>query len=153
MKTYAAKIAALCLALGLAASRAPAEIYDVSTQFDPTSNPTANGTWTYGYATTLGGPLALYTNAVNTNEVDFWQAQLPPIIIVGPFDIEPLVLENQAATTTTGAYRSAILPSDQFALHPGPTGDLSVVRWTAPSNGPYAIAAIFTGLETLQPLL
>ena len=37
-------------------------------------------------------------------------------------------------------------PPRQVALHPGPNGQYSVVRWTAPAPEHYAIAATFTGL-------
>ena len=32
-------------------------------------------------------------------------------------------------------------------FHPGPNGERSVVRWTAPAAGTYQIAAIFRGLR------
>ncbi|MCY3019578.1 MAG: glycoside hydrolase family 2 [Planctomycetota bacterium] len=37
-------------------------------------------------------------------------------------------------------------PPQQVALHPGPMGEYSVVRWTAPAEDRYSIAATFTGL-------
>ncbi len=37
-------------------------------------------------------------------------------------------------------------PPRQVALHPGPRGEYSVVRWTAPAADRYSIAATFTGL-------
>jgi len=37
-------------------------------------------------------------------------------------------------------------PPRQVALHPGPQGEYSVVRWTAPAADRYSIAATFTGL-------
>lgn len=37
-------------------------------------------------------------------------------------------------------------PPRQVALHPGPHGEYSVVRWRAPTADRYAIAATFTGL-------
>jgi len=37
-------------------------------------------------------------------------------------------------------------PPRQVALHPGPRGQYSVVRWTAPAADRYSIAATFTGL-------
>jgi hypothetical protein len=38
-------------------------------------------------------------------------------------------------------------PARQVALHPGPQGEYSVVRWTAPAADRYRIAAAFTGLH------
>ena len=37
-------------------------------------------------------------------------------------------------------------PPRQVALHPGPHGQYSVVRWTSPATDRYSIAATFTGL-------
>jgi hypothetical protein len=37
-------------------------------------------------------------------------------------------------------------PAQQVALHPGPRGEYSVVRWTAPAAGRYTCAASFAGL-------
>lgn len=37
-------------------------------------------------------------------------------------------------------------PPRQVALHPGPQGEYSVVRWTAPANDRYSVDATFTGL-------
>jgi len=37
-------------------------------------------------------------------------------------------------------------PPRQVALHPGPQGEYSVVRWTSPMAGRYRIAVTFTGL-------
>jgi hypothetical protein len=137
----------LIAAIGLAATLARGEVYDVSTQFDPSNNPTASGLWRYGSQATLGGTFALYTNRLFVNGIDFWQMSSAPRVE------QPLVLESQYATTTTNAYRDAILPGDQFALHPGPTGDYSVARLTLPAIGTFAVAAIFTGFDTNTPVL
>ncbi|MHB8860828.1 MAG: glycoside hydrolase family 2 protein [Pirellulaceae bacterium] len=37
-------------------------------------------------------------------------------------------------------------PPGKLALHPGPTGEYSVVRWTAPTDGTVEISTQFTGL-------
>jgi hypothetical protein len=40
-------------------------VYDVAQDFSIASNP--NGVWTYGYETTLGGPLTLYSYSTATD--------------------------------------------------------------------------------------
>jgi len=48
-----------------------AGIYDIAADFSTNSNP--NGVWSYGYATTLGGTLILYTDtSYSTASVIGW---------------------------------------------------------------------------------
>ncbi len=42
-------------------------------------------------------------------------------------------------------------PSRQICLHPGPNGEFSAARWTAPASGQVAISARFTGLPASMP--
>src|SRR6185369_15521104 len=39
----------------------------------------------------------------------------------------------------------------QFAMHPGPSGEHSVVRWVVPTGGMYSIAAEFAGISNAVP--
>jgi hypothetical protein len=39
------------------------------------------------------------------------------------------------------------MPVGQLAFHPGPDGEYSIVRWTAPISGPVSLIALFTGLD------
>jgi hypothetical protein len=141
---FAGLAVALCLVAH--AHTARAALYDVSTQFDANNNPSSLGPWSYGYKTSLTNALALYTNNLTVNSVDFWQAA------GGGAPVAPLALENQLGTTRTNAYLQSILPGDQFALQPGPNGVYSVVRWTAPSNGLYAVSVLFTAMGTTIPM-
>jgi hypothetical protein len=45
-------------------------------------------------------------------------------------------------------YQGTTWPPKQLALHPGVGGEYSVVRWTAPADGSYAIAATFRNIVT-----
>jgi hypothetical protein len=42
----------------------------------------------------------------------------------------------------------ATWPAKQLALHPGPNGEYSAVRWIAPAAGPYTITALFAGINS-----
>ncbi len=98
-------------------------------QFSTTSNP--NGTWSYGYSTTLGGPFSLYTIQGTTffsNEVG-WFGPFPNCCSPG----SPLVVVTQAG------------PPQVLDMLPGAGGQLSVVRWTAPTNGGWDIVGEFFG--------
>ena len=35
----------------------------------------------------------------------------------------------------------------QFFLHPGPIGQISIARWTAPRAGTYRVQAVFEGID------
>lgn len=57
---------------------------------------------------------------------------------------EPWVAVN--ATTSTIHTVGITWPAGHLALHPGPGGELSAVRWTAPQSGTVEIGCTFTGL-------
>jgi len=62
-----------------------------------------------------------------------------------PAGREPWVTLNPSAEPVPTPF-SFTWPARQVALHPGPQGEYSVVRWTAPAADRYRIAASFTGL-------
>src|SRR5882672_5396586 len=59
----------------------------------------------------------------------------------------PGVFHNN--TSTTQSYASGVVqPADMLNLHPGFSGERSVLRWTAPAAGSYLIEGKFQGLDT-----
>jgi hypothetical protein len=62
-----------------------------------------------------------------------------------PADREPWVTLNPSDTPVETPF-SFIWPPRQVALHPGPRGEYSVARWTAPAADRYAVEASFQGL-------
>ena len=58
---------------------------------------------------------------------------------------EPWATLNPSAQPVETPFKF-IWPPRQVALHPGPHGEYSVVRWTVPKADRYAVAATFTGL-------
>jgi len=73
--------------------------------------------------------------------LDIWHA---------PSGREPWVTHNPLPTPLASPFGFAWAPG-QIALHPGPGGEYSVVRWTAPQAGDYKLDAAFSGLSTTGP--
>jgi len=59
-------------------------------------------------------------------------------------DRDPNVTHNGTARPLSGL--GITWAPGQLALHPGPKGEYSVARWTAPADGAYQVAATFTGI-------
>lgn len=62
-----------------------------------------------------------------------------------PAGREPWVTLNPSTKPVETPF-SFTWPPRQVAVHPGPRGEYSVVRWTAPAADSYAVEATFTGL-------
>jgi hypothetical protein len=131
----------------LSLASAKAQVYDAAADFSATSNP--NGVWSYGYL--APGPVPDPTtftvylepfkvaNADPPNAVDGWR-------VSSEFD-PPSVTHNGTATPGIESGTNITWAPGQLAFHPGPSGEYSVVRWTAPMGGTYAITATFTGID------
>ncbi len=141
---FLGKIGLLCkfvrffciLTVGCSAAQASASIvYDAATDFSLGGNP--NGTWSYGYSATLGGPFNTFVSSFSSlfgnANFDGWS---PPVL-------HPFVASNEAATTQQGS--GLLLPPGELGLHPGPDADnnFAIVRWTAPESGLYNVSATF----------
>jgi hypothetical protein len=62
-------------------------------------------------------------------------------------DALPTVLKNTTGTTLNPeAVTIGPWPADLLLLHPGPTGDYSVVRFTAPVSATYAVTGEFVAM-------
>ena len=115
-----------------------AGIYDVAADFSTNSNP--NGVWSYGYATTLGGTLILYTDvAGSTASIIGWRYN----ISLGA----PCVYHN--TTTNTISTGTATIGPHQAYFHPGRDDEYCIYRFTAPAAGNYEIEAAFVGIDTV----
>jgi hypothetical protein len=57
---------------------------------------------------------------------------------------DPNVTHNPTGTALSGL--GITWQPGQMALHPGPKGEYSAIRWIAPENGDYTITATFTGI-------
>ncbi len=58
-----------------------------------------------------------------------------------------MVTKNMTGTTQTYG-GSIVQPAELLNLHPGPGGEQTTVRWTAPSTGTYQLQGRFQGIDT-----
>jgi hypothetical protein len=122
----------LCAGLSLALSALPAAAYDATSEFSATQN--ANGVWSYGSTgSNLNDPLSLYTGTAAAGGADFW---------VSPGGVPELGKAGAIDYTCCG---SVDVPAGTLIAHPGPGGQYSVLRFTAPSAGNYQVSAAFWG--------
>jgi hypothetical protein len=113
-----------------------AQSYDVAADFSAANNP--NGPWSYGYSLTLGGQLILYTNSWALSGLNIWL-----------YDISSYTPSAYLNPTTN----AIVLPGrtygpGAFGLHPGPDGEYSVARFTAPATGQYHLTGSFFGQDS-----
>jgi hypothetical protein len=60
-----------------------------------------------------------------------------------------MVTKNSTGSTYTYVNAPSIVqPADMLNLHPGPSGERSIVRWTAPTAGVHKISGRFQGVDT-----
>jgi YD repeat-containing protein len=111
--------------------------YDAVGDFSPLQNP--DGAWSYGYrvASTFT-PYASRGNIWGNPGTDSWSRDGASC---------PFITRNN--TNSTINYASVVAqPPGLLNLHPGPSGERSTVRWTAPSAGNYLFTGVFQGLDT-----
>lgn len=103
------------------------QTYDATADFSPNANP--NGVWSYGWTLTLG----TFTPYDTHRTIGF----------LGPSG-EEWYPASQGDNSPDVVYW---VPgsSPQLTLAAGPTGEYSIVRWTAPADGNYSINATFSG--------
>jgi hypothetical protein len=103
--------------------------WDVTEDFCPTTNPC--GVWTYGYARSLGStPLLVYAGLKRDNALTGWEN---PAIGTVP----------SVGKAPRGSVSFPWVVPGQFWEHPGPQGEYSTVRWTAPQTGTYSFSVQF----------
>ncbi|MFN0051908.1 MAG: Ig-like domain-containing protein, partial [Planctomycetales bacterium] len=112
--------------------------WDAGTDFSLASNPF--GDWQYGWSTSVGSTFNLYSDHQSTSGLDSWHAN---------FAGQPMVVHNSSASTVT--ITTVSFPTTGLVMHPGPGGQVSVVRWTAPASGLISLSAIFSGCDFVGP--
>ena len=105
--------------------------------FSTTQNP--SGPWSYGYRALCESGFTLYTGHTTPwgAGIDRWSSQGAT---------EPMVVYNGSGQTAS--YLTIKHPPDVLNVHPGPRGEKSLVRWTAPSSGTVKIEGRFEGIDT-----
>jgi len=116
--------------------------YDAARDFSIVSNP--NGVWSYGWTSSLGSPLNLYT-VTDTSSVPGISAWLRS----GTYYIDPpLIAHND---TDSVICVPVCVPPAYLNVHPGPNDELTVVRWTAPTSGNFFVQGVVVGLDSGGP--
>jgi len=125
--------------LGSATAPAPFTVLirsNAAADFSPSSNP--NGAWSYGWSSTLGSAFNLDVARASVSGIDLWRGNLSS-------DGNPSVSHNSTANVIS--IGTVTWQPRQLAFHPGPNGEFSVIRWTAPTTAIVSIAASFTGAD------
>ena len=130
------------LLVAVDAPQGGAQAHDAVSGFSATQNP--SGAWAYGYRPASGGSFTTYTATPSLYGAGAktWAASATSCC--------PMATKN--VTTSDYAYAGAtsiVQPPDLLNLHPGPNGERSVVRWTAPAAGTYTVSGRFQGLDTV----
>ncbi|MCY2987768.1 MAG: putative Ig domain-containing protein [Planctomycetota bacterium] len=107
--------------------------------FSPTANP--NGNWVSGWepGNSLGSGFTPYTQTWHPNALDFW--------LFSPGN-NPSIAHNGTSQVFVDSSNSIIFQPGELSLHPGPGGQYSVDRFTAPVSGTYSVTAKFSSLDT-----
>jgi hypothetical protein len=101
------------------------------------------GPWSYGESASLGAAFTGYTEFLAS-----------PARYVGLYvwtsgnaavETNPAAYFNPTANVIVDSTLTA--QAGQFFLHPGPSGEYSLARWTAPRAGVYAVHALFEGID------
>jgi hypothetical protein len=125
------------LTLLITASVGPAQTFDPAVQFSVTNNP--NGVWSYGYSTTFRSPFIFYPysgiNLMSGSELDVWAPALG----------FPALYHNPTSNRYINGTQS--IGPGEFGFHPGPSGEYSVLRFSAASSGHYLIQGYFFGQD------
>ena len=136
MKLLTRAIAFTAAAALAAPQAARAQTYDVGADFS-LSNP--SGAFTYGFKTSTLGAFTAYTLTGSSGSLEFHTAN------VGG-DNTPGVYHNGGAAFTGG---SVTYLAGETGFHPGPNGEISVIRFTAPTAGEYTLASRFYGIDNV----
>jgi hypothetical protein len=102
-----------------------------------------NGRWSYGWSTSLGSAFSPYSQYLPASSayggvIDVWTTPGPTVSLPAAF-----VNPSTAAVTVT----TLTAQPGQFFVHPGPIGQYSIARWTAPRAGTYSAHVTFEGID------
>lgn len=141
-------LSGLALALGLCTQTSAQTVGDASdaaSDFSATQNP--NGHWSYGWTQQLGSTFQLATERTVQDGLDIW---VGPVAEPSPPGHFPLVGHNGTLNSIVTANTVRVEPGQLF-LHPGPTGEYAVLRFTADQQSQYFLSALFIGIDFVGP--
>jgi hypothetical protein len=113
-------------------------VYDAAKDFSATVNP--GNPWSYGWTASQGSEFNAYPRAFKNSGLDAWDDA--DQFVAGA----PVVTHNGTSGTILTSNNIQWAPG-QLSFHPGPSGQRSVVRWTAPVGGDIRIDAEFGNLD------
>jgi hypothetical protein len=125
-----------------------AQVFDASAQFSPTSNP--NSPWHYGFEPALGSGFTLYDTVGPATSEDHTQ-------VFGAIDTwssaalgdAPEISHNNTSSTFFAGDPGLLIEwaANELALHPGPAGQYSILRFVAPAARTYQVSVVFQGID------
>jgi len=128
----------LFLGLSLCSYGARSAVYNVTDDY-ALSNP--NGEWRYGYSTSLGSAFVPYalTSTVFGGIGGIHQQYFSSALTL------PAIFKNTTAATLH-PFSTITMSPGQLAMHPGPSGEVAIARWTAPDTYTIAFSGSFQGI-------
>lgn len=123
--------------------------YDAAAQFSGTDNP--NGVWSYGCTESLGAAFQLYTQQIGSISGLYDWTTAPCVPPDDPHRAPSLAYNSTDAGVTPVPPGSVTFPAHALSFHPGPQGQFSVLRFTAPASGNYQVKAVFWGDDFVGP--
>jgi hypothetical protein len=126
-------VCALLVGAGLARPVGAQTVWTLAGDFSAVSS--TAGAWSYGWTPTLGGTFTPYDHLNTAGAVQIWTtASGYPALEFNP-------------TGSLIQLGTVFFPATTVVQHPGPGGEFSVARWTAPATGIYAITAAFVSSD------
>ena len=125
-------------------------VYNNAVDFSATNNP--NGVWSYGWLAPGAAPNAstftLYTQSFTVPTGYTLSFPAPTGLEVwGANTVNPQWVFYNSSNSAQTYYGTLTLQPGEAAFHPGPDGEYSVYRFTAPTTGTYSVATEFSGLD------
>jgi murein DD-endopeptidase MepM/ murein hydrolase activator NlpD/Tol biopolymer transport system component len=117
--------------------------FNAFNDFSITINPPPGSPWTYGYTMSLGGTFTKYTVK------KFWGALNQLVIWTKSSDnTAPEVNKNVSGVDVDNTTACVHHPGTVYLhMHPGPSNEFSVIRWTAPYDGVFEVNSAFRSLR------
>ena len=150
-KQLASTVAACALSMAQAPQGNAQVVYDLAHDFSLASNP--NGVWSYGifapgtinpasfslnlYPHTVAGSQGMLDIYSNVQNGDIFNLN-PPYVSHNPLD---------SLTVLTFPGGQVIYQPHEAGMHPGPNGEYSVARFTAPNTADLYLAATFSAID------
>ena len=141
MKMFAfGRAPAIAVAVAVSLAAAHSASFDPALDFSFTENP--NGPWSYGYFQTPDGPFIPHATSGGGSGLDLWNTE----ISIGL----PWIVRNSSASPVNWSGTTVFAPG-ALSLHPGPQGEVEILRFTVPSDGQYLISGEFFGQDYVGP--